>query len=77
MPLYDYNCPGEGTPHTFEKIVPVGDMDKLQQCPIHHVDSTRVEFSTPSPFVWGKEVIHWSAGLGSNPNGMNHAKKLK
>lgn len=73
MPLYEYVCP-EG-PHTFEKIVPVEDFEKSQECPEHHKECTRVEFSQTAPFVWGVNEIHWSAGTSSNPLGMNHAKK--
>lgn len=75
MPIYEYQCPGGDEPHIFEKIVPMADGDKTQVCPKHGVECPRTEVSSISPFVWGKEEIHWSAGLGSNPTGMNHAKK--
>jgi putative FmdB family regulatory protein len=63
MPIYEYKC--EEGAHVFEKIVPMSDGDKTQPCPEHGKECPRVEFSTPSKFVWGKEVVHWSAGLGS------------
>lgn len=50
--------------HLFEKIVSMSDMEKTQPCPIHGKECQRVEFSTPGKFLWGKEVIHWAAGLG-------------
>lgn len=54
----------EKGPHVFEKIVPMSDMDKPQLCPQHGKECQRVEFSTPGTFQWGKEVVHWAAGLG-------------
>jgi hypothetical protein len=78
MPIYEYFCPETKThkDHKFELLVPMAEQGKPQQCPIHTVECQAIEFSGSSPFVWGKEDVHWSAGLGSNQHGMNQAKKL-
>jgi len=72
MALYEYQCKD----HKFELILPMSEQGKPQQCPIHKVECPAIDYSSTSPFVWGMEDTHWSAGLSSNPNGMSRAKKV-
>lgn len=78
MPIYEYLCvynkDNKEDSHIFEKIVPMSDYEKPQICPEHNIECQRIEFSVNSPWVWGYMETHWTAGLGSNPTGMNHAK---
>ena len=71
MPIYEYACPTG--PHVFEKILPMSESDKNQECPEHHTDCERT-LSMPAPWVWGYNEVHWTAGMKQNPSGMNHAK---
>lgn len=81
MPIYEYNCPGkndEGVdhkPHTFEKIVPMAQGEEPQECPEHPgTMCPQKEFTSVGRFQWGVNVVDWSAGLSSNPNGMGRYK---
>lgn len=76
MPIYEYTCPGSKPEesHIFEKILPASECEKPQECPDHHVICPAIEFSSGT-WVWGMNEVHWSAGTGSNPMGMNHAKR--
>ena len=85
MPIYEYICPGIQDPsvastgtteHIFERIIPMSQGDALQECPIHAgVMCQRSGIPSKSSWQWGKEDVHWSAGIGSNPLGMAGAKK--
>lgn len=60
MPIYEYECKENGG-HKFEKLVPMSDSDKPQECPEHHKESVRIDFSNTN-WNWGMEDIHWAAG---------------
>jgi putative FmdB family regulatory protein len=67
MPIYEFACP-EG--HKFEAILPMSESDKPRECPKHHKESPRVDYSGSS-WQWGVEDVRWDAGLSSNPRGLS------
>lgn len=85
MPIYVYQCsqadtertgPGADVPgHFFEAIVPMSQCDTPQPCPKHGGECPQVEYPGSSPWVWGLNETHWSAGTAGNLTGMNHAKR--
>ena len=77
MPIYEFLCTKtkKHEEHKFELILPVAEQGKPKECPTHNCEAQPVEFCKTER-MWGTDEIHWSAGLGSNSHGMNHAKKV-